>query len=341
MSASKQRRRAFWFVLAGLVLSGLIGGRILFAKEQLDPLGTTPTPGTYTLTLHDQGHDRVAVIHLPPALAEGRKLPLVLALHGAGGDGRQFMDAGGWREKGDQEGFIVVAPTGLPRNLGRRANILTNPNVWNSGQFDEDDSPRLQIDDVTYLVRLLDELNSRLRFDADRVYSVGHSNGGGMTYRLAAERSNLFRAIATVAGVIAPTLPAPSRPVPTLYIHGELDPVLPREGGESRLQWGKRVTLPVREYLSQWAKKSQCSEEARVESAGDGLTRLTFLSTQQEANVTAIFIEGEGHDWPGGKGLLPERIMGPRTHRFNATDEIWKYFKQVTEKREVSAKSSP
>ncbi len=337
----KRRRRIFWFLVVGFLLGSAIGGHLLFAQEKLDPLPDDPKPGTYIFTLHDQGHDRVAVIHLPRAIAEGQKLPLVLALHGAGGNGRQFMDGGQWRKKGDQEEFVVVAPTGLARQLDRRANILTNPHVWNSGQFDEDDSARLKVDDVAYLTRLLDELEPRLKFDRERVYGVGHSNGGGMTYRLAAERSEIFRAIATVAGVIAPSLPAPSRPVPTLYIHGELDPVLPRAGGESRLQWGKRVTLPIEEYLSQWAEKSKCEKKPRLESVGDGLMRLTYPSTQKGAEVLGIFVEGEGHDWPGGRAFLPDRIMGPRTDRLNATDEIWKFFEQVTKKQDATAKSLP
>lgn len=337
----KRRRRTFWFLVVGLLLGLAIGGSIFFAQEKLDPLPDHPIPGTYSFTLHDQGHDRVAVIHLPSALNDGQKLPLVLALHGTGGNGLQFMDASGWRTKGEHERFIVVAPTGLPRNLGWLGNFLTNPNVWNSGQFEEDGSPRLKIDDVAYLTRLLDELEPRLKFDQDRVYGVGHSNGGSMTYRLAAEHSETCRAIATVAGIIAPSLPAPSRPVSTLYIHGDLDPIMPRNGGVSRVQGGKRVTLPVEEYLSQWAEKSKCEKKPRLESAGGGLMSLTYPSTQQGADVLAIFIEDEGHDWPGGRAFLPERIMGPRTQRLNATDEMWKFFEQVTAKHDVKAKSSP
>jgi len=337
----KRKRRVFWLLVAGLLLSVAIVRSIFFAEEKLDPLPDHPIPGTYKFTLHDQGQDRVAVIHLPPAVAEGRKLPLVLALHGSGGSGLQFMNAGEWRKKGDEEGFIVVAPTGLPRSLSWPSSILANPNVWNSGQFDADDSARLKIDDVAFLTRLLEELEPRLKFDKGRVYGVGHSNGGAMTYRMAAEHSETYRAIATVAGVIAPSLPAPSRPVPTLYIHGDRDPIMPRDGGESRLQWGKRVTLPVEEYLSQWAEKSKCETKPRREPAGDGLMRLTYPSTQGGADVSAIFIEGQGHDWPGGHALLPERIMGPRTSRLNATDEIWKFFEKVTATKGVKAKSTP
>jgi polyhydroxybutyrate depolymerase len=337
----KRRRRIFWLVVAGLLLVSAIVRSIFFAEEKLNPLPDRLIPGTYKFVLHDQGQDRVAVVHLPPAVAEGRTLPLVLALHGAGGSGLQFMKAGEWRKKGDDEGFIVIAPTGLPRSLGWPGNFLTNPNVWNSGQFDEDGSARLKIDDVAYLTRLLDELKTRLKFDQDLVYGVGHSNGGAMTYRLAAEHSETYRAIATVAGVIAPSLPAPSLPVPTMYIHGDRDPIMPRDGGESRLQWGKRVTLPVEEYLSQWAEKSKCEKKPQRESAGDGLTRLTYPSTQHGSDVSAIFIEGQGHDWPGGQGFLPERIMGPRTNHLNATDEIWKFFEQVTAKEEMFKADDP
>jgi polyhydroxybutyrate depolymerase len=38
-------------------------------------------------------------------------------------------------------------------------------------------------------------------------------------------------------------------------------------------------------------------------------------------------VEGAGHTWPGGKSLLPERIVGKTTYKIKATDVIWEFFK--------------
>jgi poly(3-hydroxybutyrate) depolymerase len=31
--------------------------------------------------------------------------------------------------------------------------------------------------------------------------------------------------------------------------------------------------------------------------------------------------------WPGGRNLLPERIVGKSSDKLNATDVIWEFFK--------------
>ena len=115
----------------------------------------------------------------------GTKPPLVLMLHGAGGDGSGTLDKDGWAAKADKEGFIAVAPDGLPARPGGRPNFLTNPPLWHSGQL-RPDSPRAAIDDVAFIRQLLDDLQTKLPFDESRVFCAGHSNGGdAQAFRLA------------------------------------------------------------------------------------------------------------------------------------------------------------
>src|SRR5260221_564174 len=98
---------------------------------------------------------------------------------------------------------------------------------------------------------LLDELPRRLLVDADRIFVTGFSNGASMTFRLGAELSDRIAAIAPVAGHYWPTASTPARPVPTLFLIGDHDPLVPLTGGRVDTPWGRRIEKPsVRESLS-------------------------------------------------------------------------------------------
>ena len=61
--------------------------------------------------------------------------------------------------------------------------------------------------------------------DEKRIYSTGHSNGGGFTYLLWAARGDRFAAFAPSAAA-APRLMAQLKPKPVLHIAGENDPLV-------------------------------------------------------------------------------------------------------------------
>ena len=76
-----------------------------------------------------------------------------------------------------------------------------------------------------------------------------------MTFRLGAELSDRFAALAPVASHCWITDPEAGRALPTLFIIGTEDQLVPLAGGESTLPWGRRTTPPVAETLSRWARR--------------------------------------------------------------------------------------
>ena len=117
----------------------------------------------------------------------------------------------------DAAGFIAVYPAGtggLPRTL------LT----WNTGTDCCGFALEQDVDDVGFLVAVVDDLDSRTEVDSRRVYFTGHSNGGIMAYRIAAEAAERVAAIAPVAGAMMQNEFSPSRAVPLLHIHSVDDP---------------------------------------------------------------------------------------------------------------------
>jgi polyhydroxybutyrate depolymerase len=279
------------------------------------------------MTLESGGYQRAVWVHVPPQISEGKPLPLVLGFHGAGGSGEHFLSDNGWSAMADAKGFFVAAPEGLPARPRRDADFVTNPRLWNSGQLTAG-SPRTTIDDVAFVAALLDALKVKLPYDAHRVFLTGHSNGGAMTYRLAEALSPRIAAIATVAGMVASEHPRATRPMPSLYILGTKDPLMPEAGGDAPVIWGARRTLPVVDYLARWAAALGTATSPVLVSNKDGLRIDEYRPGGQDgATLTVVRVEGQGHGWPGAKvNRLGERLIGPITNHLDATDMIWKFF---------------
>lgn len=311
--------------LIGLALIACVIGVALRAQGQERAPEPQAKPGSYRLTFENQGLERAAVVYVPTGYQESSQPPLVIALHGAGGSGEHAVTNDHWKETADDKGFLLVAPDGVPARTNAEANFLSNPRLWNSGQL-RPRSPRGRIDDVAYIKQLLDEVEKRIPFDRKRVYVVGHSNGAGMSFRLANEMPDQITAIAAMAGEVVPN-PNPSRAVPTLAIFGVEDDVRPLNGGESELPWGTRTTRPVKDELREWALALGCSGEAELLNDEDGVRKEIYRSSNSGGELTAIYLEGHGHAWPQStRGAVRRRVVGPTHPTFKANDVIWEFF---------------
>ena len=118
--------------------------------------------------------------------------------------------------------------------------------------------------------------------------------------------------------------------MPTLYIIGTKDPLVPVNGGEAKTPWGIRNHPPLTEPLSKWATAIGCEAEPKVVSDKGGVKTVEYPSKTSGPTLTVIYIDGQGHHWPGGKAALPDSIMGPNTNTLNATDTLWEFFKSST-----------
>lgn len=228
-----------------------------------------------------------------------------MMLHGAGGDGEFAARETGWSDLADSEGFAVVYPEGVPVRRDKAPKFLTNPLEWTDG------SGRGRADDVGFLVAVLDDVAQRVAIDPRRVYVTGFSNGAGMAFRFAAEQADRVGALAPVAGHLWVRNPKPSRSVPTIYMVGDSDPLVPLEGGTARTPWGSVENRPaVADTLASWGRA---------------------IGSQPGSDLFPVrVIPGHGHHWPGGKALMGERLGGPASDRVNATSEIWRFFRNQT-----------
>jgi polyhydroxybutyrate depolymerase len=178
---------------------------------------------------------------------------------------------------------------------------------------------------VVFLRQVIDDAIVKGRADPRRVYVTGFSNGAAMAFRVAAELADRVAAVAPVAGYCrVPADFRPARPVPTLYLIGAADPLVPVRGGDVRSPWKHRLVRrrPVAETLSRWAHIIGCSPDPVPESDADGVRTDVYPGP---VPFRAVVIDGLGHHWPGGKGQLNHRIAGPASDRVDGVAAVWEF----------------
>lgn len=275
------------------------------------------------VTLPHAGRVRQYLLH---AAAPNR--PVLMVLHGTGGSAAWAEEELQWRAVAEAEGFNLVLPDGLPPNPDEPARFLSNPPRWNDGSNFAGQRVLSPPDDVGFLTRVLNDVLSRTQADRSRVYLTGFSNGAGMTFRFASERANLLSAIAPVAGYCWVPEPRPTPAVPTLYIVGSSDPLIPLAGGPARLPWGNKVVErpSVTSTLEHWASASGCSPVPILVQEHAGIRTTIYPGPTL---VQAVIVEGLGHHWPGGKGQLNPRIGGLPSQKLSGNATIWNFFKPL------------
>jgi len=150
--------------------------------------------------------------------------PLLIVLHGRGADGRTQAGYFQLFPLVTEKQFVMIYPDGGTFDSeGER--------VWNGAVCCAE--PGDPIDDVGYLSDLIEEAKQVYNVDPKRVYLMGHSNGGFMSFRMACEASSLFTAMMSLAGGTywdpADCEPG-TPPVSVLVVHGTEDATVPYEG---------------------------------------------------------------------------------------------------------------
>lgn len=273
-------------------------------------------PGDHELALTAGGRERTYLLHLPPVYDGKRSLPLVIVLHGGGGNAEGAVRMTGFGEKADKEGLVVVYPNGSGR---LRTRLLT----WNSGNccgYAMDKN----VDDVGFIRSLIDELVKTRAIDPKRIFVTGMSNGGMMTYRLGCELSDKIAAIAPVAGALNVENCQPANPVSVIIFHGTADEHVLYNGGEPirKVDRHFRVDKSVSYAVSFWVKHNGCSEIPKRSVKGNIRTEV-YGSGKDGAEVVLYTINDGGHAWPGGESYL---LGTEPTREISATDLMWDFF---------------
>lgn len=187
------------------------------------------------------GVTREALVSIPPGATKEHPAPVVFGFHGHGGNmrnaSRQFGMEKVWPEA------VVVYMQGL------KTPTLRDPAGEKPGWQNR---PGLQGDrDLKAFDAFLALVKSKAAIDENRIYSTGHSNGGGFTYCLWAARRDVFAAVAPSSA--NPPIPETLKPIPLFHVSGKADKIVPYEGQVRTVESVRKVN-GCDEKGTEWAK---------------------------------------------------------------------------------------
>jgi len=254
-------------------------------------------PGVSAQTLASGGLMRAYRLFVPSGYDGRTALPLVLDLHGSGGNSAGQARTSGLETVAAREGFAVATLDAVDAR-------------WNVPVRDD------RADDVAYASDVIDHAASRVCIDQTRVYSTGFSGGARMTSLLACRLGARLAAVAPVAGLRWPA-PCEGRAVPVLTFHGLADRQNTYDGHvEGRDgQWIESVP----EALAGWAEHNGCDTTVVFEDPDGPLSTMRYAGCDADAEVRLVRIDGLGHAWPRAE--------------VDATEVMWRFFSSHRQSR--------
>lgn len=304
MNYVKRKTRFFAAKLwVGLVLGIFAGFLACNNKDNPVEADEKPTPGVYDRTVKVDTMTRWFKLIIPANYDHSESRPLLFAFHGGNlSMGFMYNNRKDIEKRCAEENWILVYPNGANTDGNRGTSS------WNAMHCCG--LPRNHdVDEISYVRKMVDTLSISLKIDANRIYAMGGSNGGMLTHRLAAEMPDVFAAAAanqsTIGGQIDSLSPVvtvqPSQPIPFMMIHGLNDRTVNFNGGKSKDS--PRIDISFRESLLFWATNNQCEVTQPDTTIVNGLNGrvwiINFNGCDANMEVRGIVIENKGHGWPG------------------------------------------
>lgn len=275
------------------------------------------------------GRTRTYLVH---DVARTTPAPVVIALHGGGGNADNAVTMTGFDRLAERDGFIAVYPNGTARR--DRRILLT----WNAGHCCAA-AMEQRVDDVGFIGALIETLVASGRADPSRIYVTGMSNGGMMAHRLGRELSTKIAAIAPVVGAVFGDEPPPLAPMPAFIVVGADDTVVPGAGGSLQLRGllgnraaADRDVAPAAAQADYWARHNGCVDPERTTTPA--ASTVSYTRCASGAPVIFHTVTGNGHAWPGGRA--GRRGAAEPTRSFDASEAMWTFFR--TQRRTSAAR---
>ena len=267
--------------------------------------------GQQTFNFMHNGLNREYIYYAPANLPVDA--PLVFVAHGFTGSAQGIMSYCGMNTIADQNSFAVCYPQGTTDSWG--------DNFWNVGY---NFHAGVTIDDVDFIVSLASYLQSTYQLNAINTFFTGMSNGGELSYLLACEGPNVFRAFAPVAGTIFPNgltnnICSPIVPVSIFETHGRNDNVTLIEGDLFDQYWGPYLSIDT--IINFWVAQSFLTnlvvDTFPNLNNNNKITISYKYSDPSTNNEVWLYTHKSGHNWGDDGDIVIEQ-------------EIWDFFSQMS-----------
>lgn len=182
------------FAAANALLEALEAGRDPFAAKHGDLRKAYRSAVDNTLQPYR--------LLIPESYSGARPAPLVVALHGMGGDENSMFDSynnGQLKREAERVGLVVVCPKGRDTASMYR------------GSAEQD------------VMDVLAEVRRDYKIDPNRIYLMGHSMGGYGTWSVAMAHPDVFAALGPISGGGDPAGMVKIRHIPQYVVHGDDD----------------------------------------------------------------------------------------------------------------------
>lgn len=250
--------------------------------------------------LQYEGIKRHYFIDIPQGLPSDA--PLVIALHGMGGQAHKMRYGLGLHSLARKHKFAVLYPQG--------SLLKGGSSFWNAG-FDFS-----RVDDLGFVSEIIEDVTDTYALNKRQVYVMGISNGAQMAYHLACNAPHLIAGVASVIGTISssdwPTCRLKYQ-IALLHIHGLQDTKIKFHGGDG---WhsGVKNQPSIPKLVNRWAKdvgaKPQAPPTTTIPDA-----EITLYRTSSGVPVKLITLTKFAHDWPHKKNA-----------GFSAAEEVITFF---------------
>lgn len=184
-----------------------------------------------TYVFEDTGEKMPYALFVSSKVSPDRKNPLIVALHGYGGDGNALL-RGEALDLAEEGGYILVGPMGynetgwygspviIVGGGGGKGNSSAIPEPPNLAELSEKD-----------VLNVLHMMQQEFNVDEDRTYLMGHSMGGAGALFMGPKYVDTWAAVASMAPAAFRMDPETLGPVkdkmPLLLLHGDADTVVP------------------------------------------------------------------------------------------------------------------
>ncbi len=260
--------------------------------------GRAPTLTSGTRTIQSGGQSRSFMIRIPDNYDRNHPYRLIFAFHWNGGTAND-VDSGG------TSGY-TWSYYGL-RAQANNSTIFVAPQGINNGW------PNTGGRDLTFVDDMVRLIENDLCVDTTRLFSMGFSYGGGMSYAIACARARVFRAVAVYAGAQLSGCEGGNDPIAYIGFHSISDPVCSIAGGRS--------------LRDRFVRNNGCTAQNPPEPAQGTATHIitSYSGCRSGYPVVWAAVSGPGHTPAPVDGQTSDSGGGDRTW---TKAEAWKFFTQ-------------